>query len=399
MEEKKKLQVMMDQFRWYYNSTLTIVYNHYGHDKLLNKKKYSNYTIRDIIRKYEYKETHLENIVVKDFVYNENRNEIPIPPWWKNEVHNRLPRGAVDKFVSSLNSAISNFNNKNIRKFDMKYMTKKSKTDYLHFEDKSYPSFIKKIKSVYWYRSEGKRKKMSFFDICNQTKERGIEMIYEKDTDRYFIHYPVEQTWFPKEDQRNDNQIMLSTKENRVISLDPGVRKFLVGYDPMGNISIIGEKANQLIISLLLEVDKSKERKDRDMLWRKIKNLVSEMHWKSIHYLVSNYDIIYLPDFRVSEMIRSKKLSRQTKRVMCMFSFYSFKEKLEYKCKMYNKELIICDESFTSKTCTCCGKLNYNLGSSEVFVCEECDMIIDRDVNGARNILIKNIKNPRSGGF
>ena len=127
------------------------------------------------------------------------------------------------------------------------------------------------------------------------------------------------------------------------------------------------------------------------MLWRKIKNLVSEMHWKSIHYLVSNYDIIYLPDFRVSEMIRSKKLSRQTKRVMCMFSFYSFKEKLEYKCKMYNKELIICDESFTSKTCTCCGKLNYNLGSSEVFVCEECDMIIDRDVNGARNILIKQL--------
>ena len=148
MEEKKKLQVMMDQFRWYYNSTLTIVYNHYGYDKLLNKKKYSNYTIRDIVRKYEYKETHLENIVVKDFVYNENRNQQLIPPWWKNEVHSRLPRGAVDKFVSSLNSAISNFNNKNIRKFDMKYRTKKSKTDYLHFEDKSYPSFIKKIKSV-----------------------------------------------------------------------------------------------------------------------------------------------------------------------------------------------------------------------------------------------------------
>ena len=120
----------------------------------------------------------------------------------------------------------------------MKYRTKKSKTDYLHFEDKSYPSFIKKIKSVYWYRSEGKRKKISFFYICNQTKERGIEMIYEKDTDRYFIHYPVEQKWFPKEDQRNDNQIMLSTKENLFISLDPGVTKFLVGYDPMGNISI-----------------------------------------------------------------------------------------------------------------------------------------------------------------
>ena len=58
-----------------------------------------------------------------------------------------------------------------------------------------------------------------------------------------------------------------------------------------------------------------------------------------------------------------------------------------------------CLTGITSKTCSCCGKLNYNLGSSEVFVCKECEMRIDRDVNGARNILIKNIKNPRSGGF
>lgn len=381
----------MDQFRWYYNSTLTIFYNHYGHNNILNKNKYSNYTVRDLIRKYEYKEEIKDNFIFKDFIYNENRNEIPSPDWWK-EIHNRIPRGAVDKFVSSLNSAITNYKNKNIRKFDMKYRTKKSKTNYLHFEDKGYPSFIKKIKSNYWFRTKDhKRKNISFNDILNQTKERGLEIIYEKDTDRYFIHYPVEQDWFPKEDQRNDNQIMLSTKENRIVSLDPGIRKFLVGYDPEGCISVIGDKANKEIINLLLLIDKSDNKEEKDRLWRYIKNLVSELHWKSINYLIKNYDIIYLPNFRVSQMIRSKKLNQKIKRVMSMYSFHSFKTKLEYKCQMYNKKLIICDESFTSKTCTNCGELNYNLGSSEIFKCNNCKIKIDRDVNGSRNILIKNI--------
>ena len=102
---------MMEQFRWYYNSILTIVYTTYGRDKILDKRKYSNYTVRDLMRKYKYTEETYGNLIFKDFVYDEDRNEIPIPPWWEDagQVHSRVPRGAVGKFVSSLNSAISNF--------------------------------------------------------------------------------------------------------------------------------------------------------------------------------------------------------------------------------------------------------------------------------------------------
>jgi putative transposase len=171
--------------------------------------------------------------------------------------------------------------------------------------------------------------------------------------------------------------------------LDPGVRKFLVGYDPTGTSVFIGEKANNEILNLFTLVDKA-EKKEKYLLWKKIKNMISELHWKTVSFLTENYDIIILPEFKVSEMVKKKKLSRSTKRMMMMFSFFSFKEKLKWKCELYGKKLIIVDESYTSCTCTNCGKIN-NTQGKETLKCYSCDFSVDRDVAGARNILIKNI--------
>lgn len=384
-EEEIRLQLMMEQFRWYYNSILTITYLHYGHSNILNERKYSNYTIRDLMRKYEYVEETNDNFIFKDFVFDEERDEIPIPPWW-DKIHSRLPRGAVNKFVYSLNSAISNFKNGNISKFNMKFRSKKGPTDYLHFEDKEYPTFIRKIKSRYWFTTKDrKRKHISLSEINSQ--ERGIEIIYEKETGKYFLHYPVNREWFPSDDKRNDSQVKFITGRNRIISLDPGIRKFLVGYDPSGYSIFIGEGASLELTRLLLEIDK---KENPYLLWKKVKNLVSELHWKTIAFLVDNYDTIILPDFRVSQMIKGRKLARITKRLMCMFSFHSFKKKLKYKCDIYGKKLIIVDESYTSCTCGVCGTIN-NTKGKELFSCVSCGLEIDRDVTGSRNILIKNI--------
>ena len=265
-------------------------------------------------------------------------------------------------------------------------MSKKKPTEYLHFEDKQYPSFIRKIKSKYSYTTKDrKRVNMSFADI--DTQKRGIEIIYEKNTDKYYLHYPVERSWFPSNDKRNDSQIKFSSLGDRIISLDPGIRKFLTGYNPTGESIIIGEGASLELTALLLENDKNPS----VILRRKIKNLVEELHWKTITYLIENYDTIILPDFRVSQMIRSKKLNRMVKRLMCQFSFFQFKEKLKFKCSWYNKKLIIVDESYTSCTCTSCGFIMDTKGK-ENLNCPSCNLDIDRDIAGSRNIFIKNTR-------
>lgn len=388
-EEKTQIQTLLDQYRWYYNITLNIVYNHYGHDKITNERKYSAYTVRDLVRKYEYTEETHDNLLFKDIVYDENRDEIPVPEWWDGKVHSRLPRGASNKFVSSLNSAISNHNNGNTKHFRMKFMSKKKNTEYLNFEDKNFPAFIRKIKSNYWFaNTQGKRTKISFSDI--DTQKRGIEIIYEKTTGKYFLHYPVERTWFPTEDRRNDSQAKFVSVGDRIISLDPGIRKFLVGYDPTGYSIFIGEGAQTTLIELLLRIDKTEDKVKRIKIWKQVKNLVNELHWKTISFLMENYDVILLPDFRVSQMIRKKKLGKMTKRLMCMFSFFSFKEKLKFKCATYGKKLIIVDESYTSCTCGRCGKIN-DVQGKEVFHCRFCGLEVDRDATGSRNIFIKNV--------
>ena len=36
-------------------------------------------------------------------------------------------------------------------------------------------------------------------------------------------------------------------------------------------------------------------------------------------------------------------------------------------------------------------KMKHQLGGSEVYECSKCGVILDRDINGARTILIKNL--------
>ena len=387
-KEKIKLEMMFEQFRWYYNATVNIFYFH-------ENKKRGKYSMRELLMNYRYHEEREGRFIFQEFIFDENRKKFPIPDWWEDEkIHNRLPRGAVCKFNSSLNSAVSNVKNGNIKKFRMRLKTKKDSSNYLHFEDEEYPVFIRKIKSRYWFTTPDRRRINIPYSKIFEENKKGLEIIYEKETNRYFIHCPVDRNWFPEEDRRSsENQAKpLSSNGNQIIALDPGIRKFLVGYDPNGKAFFMGEGACNKLTKLLLEVDKMKSRKKKLRRWKKIKNLIEELHWKIALFLVKNYDKILLPDFRTSQMVKkSKKLCKQTKRLMNMFSFYKFKEKLKYKCSVYGKKLYIVDESFTSKTCGSCGSMN-DMKGKEVYKCKSCGLEVDRDINGSRNILLKHIK-------
>ena len=44
---------------------------------------------------------------------------------------------------------------------------------------------------------------------------------------------------------------------------------------------------------------------------------------------------------------------------------------------------------YRSKTCGFCGYIHKKLGGSKVFSCPQCKTKLDRDINGARNILLR----------
>ena len=53
------------------------------------------------------------------------------------------------------------------------------------------------------------------------------------------------------------------------------------------------------------------------------------------------------------------------------------------------KKMLEVKEYYTSQTCSQCGKLKKDLGSSEIYNCNSCGMVCDRDLNSALGILLR----------
>ena len=382
----------MEKYRWFYNSAVTITYLDFLRkgEKIEDVYKISYFTLRDeIIAKYRYTEEVKGNFLIQDYIYDENSNRLTEPEWM-GKTNKRVQRGAIQKLSQNINSCLSNKREGNISHFHLNHQSKKNIVESVHFEDERFPTFIRDIESRYWFKPNNRgRKSISFEEIFQSTKKRGLEIVHDKLSDVYTLHYPVDIDYFPNEDRRADNQGRFNQRGERIISLDPGVRKFMLGYDPTGKYVVFGQGARDELTALLHLIDKETDKSHAHFLWARVKNLVSELHWKTITYLISNYDTIILPDFRISGMVKVKNMNKMVKRLLQIFSFFSFKTKLAWKCKVHKKKLVIVDESYTSKTCGSCGKLN-DVGKSETYSCR-CGFVIDRDVNGSRNIMIKNV--------
>jgi len=141
-------------------------------------------------------------------------------------------------------------------------------------------------------------------------------------------------------------------------------------------------------------------RRKRMRLEQRIQNCVADLHWKLATFLVQAYDVILLPEFATQSMMRKRhpvtgkyqrKLHKTTVTKMQLWSHYTFKQRLLDKAKEYGTIVKIVDESYTSKSCSLCGFIHHQLGSSKVFRCPNpgCGYIAERDANGARNILLK----------
>jgi putative transposase len=196
-----------------------------------------------------------------------------------------------------------------------------------------------------------------------------------------------------------------------VISLDPGVRTFMTGYDKDGKTFEFGKGGMKRIEQHLHRADglnskiykrkadvyehNHKRRQNMKKAMRKIlsrvTNKINDCHHKVSKYLCENYDAVLLPIFNTQEMIGkgSRKINSRTARQMCTWSHYKFRQIINAKAKRYGCLIVPCDEYLTSKTCSHCGNVNWDLKGEKEYICERCDQVLDRDINAAKNILMK----------
>ena len=217
---------------------------------------------------------------------------------------------------------------------------------------------------------------------------------------------------------KNSQKEKYENKKN-IISLDPGVRTFQTCYDPTGIIIESGTLVKSKIESIIKDIDKceviindpinkTKRRKNNKKKkikkYKKISNIVDNMHNQLSSYLTKNYNNILVPQLPVKKLVRkwdnkkneepklvNRVINSITSRIMNYLSFNKFLIKLKSLCSLRNTKLFIVDEIYTSKTCGRCGYIKTDLGSNKTYKCNDCNLEIDRDYNGARNILLKHL--------
>ena len=146
-----------------------------------------------------------------------------------------------------------------------------------------------------------------------------------------------------------------------------------------------------LMQSLYAKTKKNSYIKRMHKIYTNLKNQIKQFHYETIKYITQKYDKVYLPSFDSQKMIvnTTSLLKSITKRTLNTLSHYLFKQRLLSKCEGTTCQLEICNEAYTTKTCTACGNLNENIKGNKVYNCSKCSMSLNRDVNGARNIFLK----------
>lgn len=207
-----------------------------------------------------------------------------------------------------------------------------------------------------------------------------------------------------------DAQKIEPIKSDSAIALDPGVRTFITGFDgsdfieigknDIGRIYRLARHLDKLMSRIRLSKGRQLKRlryclrKSAAKIRIKIKNLVNELHKKAAKHLTFKYKLIFLPTFETQQMVKKgkRRLATKTARAMVTLSHYRFKQMLKHQAAKHGGFVVDVTEEYTSKTCSKCGHIHTKLNGSKIFKCPECGHTLDRDFNGACNILLKALR-------
>ena len=329
----------------------------------------------------------------------------------------------VKTFFENVSSCYSNLANNNINKFQMKYKNvNKDQTITL-------PKSCMKLHGIYVNLLGNVDK---FSNYINTTKfDCDCKLTYDKVSNNFYLYIP----------QYIKNQVIAN--RNKICAIDPGEKVpftyySLNDYGFIGNdirVRILKNEAKIRKLQRLLKKVKTKKgnrtnkcklKKKINKEYRKIKGLVNELHKKAALYFCRNYNIILIPVFSTQSMVcdkqvisknikhkyetiktenkenitvlkqklkeykRVRRLNSRVKFVLNQLSHYKFKQHLFAKAKEYGCLCVEVTEEFTSQLCTVCGNLDKKY-IGRMKTCTHCKSEINRDINGSRNILLKNI--------
>ena len=326
---------------------------------------------------------HLKNIR-DEIVIKSNEEEY-------NRIKVHILDCAIKQACTSYKSCITNFKRGNIKRFTIRNWRYNKKRKILEIEN-SYvtkkddefhicPSIFKKME--YRYKSNSNNEKY-------ELKKESCKILYDSEINKYKLL--VNKTVTEEKYDNNNKSIFMAC--------DQGIRTFATNLT-VNKVSKIGSTVGDKIKKQLVKIDKinkkniSKRIKEKvnKKCNKKIKNMVDELHWKTINYMTENAQNIIIGKFSMKDVSSNKtsKLSNMIKRIGLSMSPYKFRERLKYKCSVRGIGYKEQHEGFTTAVCNRCSEYNDKVGSNIMFECVKCKIVQERDPHGACGIALRGI--------
>ena len=320
------------------------------------------------------------------------KNDIPD---YELSVHKDIRAGAIKTVCDAYKTGFSNLKAGNIKYFNMS------------FKKKSEPRKCVELDKACLGIKDGKvsicprfLKEDSLFKVSKRNSKKLVgmkclkhncDLVRQKSIYYLFITVPtVEKTNEFKGD---------------AVGCDPGVRTLLTTYSTNSCVREynhsyeILNKLNKKIDALkklrtrkcFPAINKKHLRKKQfNKIEKKKIDFTDSLHWSVINHLIKNNDVIFMGDIKSHDIVKNGK-NKTLNRNFNDLKFYIFKTRLAYKASINGRKCIFVPEHYTTQGCSQCGALNKEIGSSKIFYCKKCGSVFGRDVNSAKNILMKGL--------
>ena len=196
--------------------------------------------------------------------------------------------------------------------------------------------------------------------------------------------------------EMEDTELKKFEHTNKQVGIDLGVKDFVItSYGEVFENKHFFKKNEKQLKKLQRQLSKkvkgSNNRKKAQVRISKLFERITNKKDAYIHYvtneLLTYFDTIFMEDLNVQGMLKNHHLAKAIQEV----GFYKFKETLVNKALMNGKQVVFIDRFYpSSKTCSVCGYKKRDLRLSDrEWICPNCGMKHDRDINAAMNILLE----------
>ena len=192
--------------------------------------------------------------------------------------------------------------------------------------------------------------------------------------------------------------VKYSLKPTTIVGLDLGIKDFIVtsNGEKLKNEVKINEKRLKGLQKWLSRCKPGSKNRYKvklkiQRLYLKIRNARKHMIYKLANKIIKENDIIAIENLDVKSMYQVHKIAKHLKNM----PISEFIRVLKYKSNWLGKKVIEINKYFpSSQSCNRCGFKNEEVKDLSVrkWICPECGLIHDRDINASINIMFEGLK-------